>query len=48
MDSWGEVFKLVNSVFQYITVILDNEGCTQDEYERLNTQVGMWTAGVKC
>ena len=25
-------------------VIVDNEGCTPDEYECLNTQVGMWTA----
>ena len=42
----GEVFKiLVPPLFEYITVIVDNEGCTPDEYECLNTQVGMRTAG---
>ena len=42
----GEVFKiLVPPLFEYITVIVDNEGCTPDEYECLNTQVGMQTSG---
>ena len=44
-DCWGEVFKiLVPLLFEYIAVIVVYGGCTPDEDECLNTQVGMQTA----
>ena len=39
---------LVPPLFEHLAVIVDNEGCIPDEYECLNTQVGMQIAGVKC
>ena len=38
----GEVFKiLVPPLYDYITLIVDNENCSSDEYECLNIQVCM-------